>query len=253
MEGDPPALHGLRHSPARRPCRKSPFRSPMIHSSGMSTLDPPPFLMRGHPGESWEVTALPHSPGDRTLQEDCLIGQEARSPIAADCPTPMRGRQRHSSAATRQEPCQAETNHEGKRLDFHSLRQTCGAWLALNGANVKTVQSIMRHSTPVLTLNTYGHLHPGEESKTIANLPTMTPDDREAVQATGTDDAVASPSDDDHPREPAVYKESRRLFLPSFSREIRVFWGVEASVMPDATQRHAERGRSSGRTWAADR
>lgn len=64
-------------------------------------------------------------------------------------------------------------NHEGKVLDFHSLRHTCGAWLAMSGAHPKAVQAIMRHSTIMLTMDTYGHLFPGQEAETISRLPKM--------------------------------------------------------------------------------
>ncbi|MBI3862791.1 MAG: site-specific integrase, partial [Planctomycetia bacterium] len=37
------------------------------------------------------------------------------------------------------------------------MRHTCGAWLAMAGAHPKAVQAIMRHSTIVLTMDTYGH------------------------------------------------------------------------------------------------
>jgi integrase len=64
-------------------------------------------------------------------------------------------------------------NHDGEVLDFHSLRHTCGAWLAMGGAHPKAVQAIMRHSTIVLTMDTYGHLFPGQEAETISRLPKM--------------------------------------------------------------------------------
>lgn len=64
-------------------------------------------------------------------------------------------------------------NHDGEVLDFHSLRHTCGAWLAIAGAHPKAVQAIMRHSTIVLTMDTYGHLFPGQEAETISRLPKM--------------------------------------------------------------------------------
>ncbi|MEX0885828.1 MAG: tyrosine-type recombinase/integrase [Phycisphaeraceae bacterium] len=63
-------------------------------------------------------------------------------------------------------------NHEGKALDFHALRHTCGAWLSMGGVHPKAVQSIMRHSTIVLTLDTYGHLMPGSEPDAVQKLPT---------------------------------------------------------------------------------
>lgn len=64
-------------------------------------------------------------------------------------------------------------DHEGGRLDFHALRHTCGAWLALAGVHPKAIQSIMRHSTITLTLDTYGHLFPSTEADAIDKLARM--------------------------------------------------------------------------------
>lgn len=61
-------------------------------------------------------------------------------------------------------------NAEGHILDFHALRHTCGAWLAIAGVNPKVIQKIMRHSTIVLTLDTYGHLMPGETQGVVDRL-----------------------------------------------------------------------------------
>jgi len=66
-----------------------------------------------------------------------------------------------------------ETNQEGEVLDFHALRHTCGAWLAMTGAHPKVVQTVMRHSTITLTMDTYGHLFPGQEADAISRLPDM--------------------------------------------------------------------------------
>ena len=82
-------------------------------------------------------------------------------------------------------------NHEGESLDFHSLRHTCGAWLAMTGAHPKEVQAVMRHSTITLTMDTYGHLFPGAEAEAVARLPRMLPDGPGALRATGTDNATA--------------------------------------------------------------
>jgi integrase len=64
----------------------------------------------------------------------------------------------------------AETNHEGEVIDFHSLRHTCGAWLAMSGVHPKVVQTIMRHSQITLTMDTYGHLFPGDEAAAVDKL-----------------------------------------------------------------------------------
>jgi len=61
-------------------------------------------------------------------------------------------------------------NHEQEMLDFHCLRHTCGAWLAMTGAHPKVVQQVMRHSTITLTMDTYGHLFPGQEADAVAGL-----------------------------------------------------------------------------------
>jgi len=85
-----------------------------------------------------------------------------------------------------------DVNHTGERLDFHALRHTCGAWLSMTGAHRKTVQTIMRHSTITLTMDTYGHLFPGQEAGAVASMCEMLTDDTpEELRATGTDNATA--------------------------------------------------------------
>jgi integrase len=63
-----------------------------------------------------------------------------------------------------------ETNHAGQVFDCHGLRHTCGAWLAMTGAHPKVVQTVMRHSSITLTMDTYGHLFPGQEADAVAKL-----------------------------------------------------------------------------------
>jgi len=59
---------------------------------------------------------------------------------------------------------------EGERIDFHSLRHTCASWLIRSGADVKTVQTIMRHSDIRLTMDRYVHLFPGSEAAAISRM-----------------------------------------------------------------------------------
>jgi integrase len=82
----------------------------------------------------------------------------------------------------------AAKNHEGEFLDFHCLRHTCGAWLAMAGAHPKAVQSVMRHSTITLTMDTYGHLFPGQDAATVAKFPSMLSSQPIFLTATGTDE-----------------------------------------------------------------
>jgi integrase len=91
-----------------------------------------------------------------------------------------------------------EVNHDGERLDFHSLRHTCGAWLAKSGAHAKTVQAVMRHSSITLTMDTYGHLFPGQEAEAVAQFSKMMAGDCGALMATGTVDSAAKPTAQRH-------------------------------------------------------
>jgi hypothetical protein len=80
-------------------------------------------------------------------------------------------------------------NHKGESMDFHCLRHTCGAWLAMTGIHPKVVQTVMRHSTITLTMDTYGHLFPGQAADAVAGLREMLAVELpEAIRATGTDD-----------------------------------------------------------------
>ena len=86
-------------------------------------------------------------------------------------------------------------NHDGESLDFHALRHTCGGWLAMSGAHPKSIQSVMRHSSIVLTMDTYGHLIPGQEAETVARFSDLLCNDQPNVlRATGTTDATAEQS-----------------------------------------------------------
>ena len=67
----------------------------------------------------------------------------------------------------------AAKNEEGEELTFHSLRHTCGAWLAIQGEPVKLIQDVMRHSTVELTIGTYGHLLPLSYTQAAQRLGDM--------------------------------------------------------------------------------
>ena len=64
-------------------------------------------------------------------------------------------------------------SHEGEITDFHSLRHTCGSWLAMTGAHPKVVQTVMWHGTITLTMDTYGHLFPGQEADAVGQMRAM--------------------------------------------------------------------------------
>ncbi len=82
-------------------------------------------------------------------------------------------------------------DHNGRVLDFHSLRHTCGSWAAMGGASPKALQTLMRHSAITLTLDTYGHLLPDEAAQTVERMPTIEP---MRLRLTGTMNTPETPS-----------------------------------------------------------
>jgi integrase len=58
-------------------------------------------------------------------------------------------------------------------LRFHDLRHTCAALLISQGAHPKAVSERLGHSSIQITMDTYGHLFPGQEAETISRLPKM--------------------------------------------------------------------------------
>lgn len=54
----------------------------------------------------------------------------------------------------------------------------------MGGASPKAIQTLMRHSTIVLTLDTYGQMLPDEASETVGRMPVIEPI---KLQLTGTD------------------------------------------------------------------
>lgn len=61
-------------------------------------------------------------------------------------------------------------DHQGRKLDVHALRHTCGAWLAEAGIQPKVIQQVMRHASITTTFDLYGHLMPGMMEDAIDQL-----------------------------------------------------------------------------------
>ena len=79
----------------------------------------------------------------------------------------------------------ADTNYDGESLDFHSLRHTCGSWLALQGVHPNVIKTVMRHSSITLTMDTYGHLLPEQHAEAVGGMLRML-SDGQPLAATGT-------------------------------------------------------------------
>jgi len=85
----------------------------------------------------------------------------------------------------------AATNHDGEWLDFHSLRHSTGAWLAMAGEHPNVVQKVMRHQSITLTMDRYMHLFPGQAAAAVDRMRGLLESPSEALRSTGTDNAPA--------------------------------------------------------------
>lgn len=72
----------------------------------------------------------------------------------------------------------------------HRKDITCGAWLAMTGAHPNEVKAVMRHSSITLTIDTYGHLFPGQEAKAVARVEAKMPRHPRSIYETGTDNVA---------------------------------------------------------------
>jgi len=86
----------------------------------------------------------------------------------------------------------AVVNHQGEELDFHALRHTTGAWLALQGEHPNVIKTVMRHSTITLTMDTYGHLLPEQHAEAIGGMVNMLAC-KTGLAATGTAGSATAP------------------------------------------------------------
>jgi len=81
----------------------------------------------------------------------------------------------------------------GRFADFHALRHTTGSLLAASGVHPKVAQSIMRHSSIELTMNTYSHVLVGQEADAVASLPSLdTAPTTQRAKATGTSNVLVN-------------------------------------------------------------
>lgn len=79
----------------------------------------------------------------------------------------------------------------GGKLDFHALRTAYVTLVLESGADIKTAQTLARHSTAILTLNTYGRARPERLALAAESLGAFLrreePESQQALR-TGTDD-----------------------------------------------------------------
>ncbi len=69
--------------------------------------------------------------------------------------------------------------------DFHSLRAVYVTELAEAGVDIKSLQTLARHSTPVLTMNTYAKSRSEALTAAVAKLPSRAASAAHAQQTHG--------------------------------------------------------------------
>ena len=67
------------------------------------------------------------------------------------------------------------SDESGRVIDLHALRHTCGTRLINSGADIKAVQSMMRHATAAFTLAVYVHTDTKRMAAAVAMLPELRP------------------------------------------------------------------------------
>ena len=97
------------------------------------------------------------------------------------------------------------SDRQGQVADFHSLRVLFISRVVASGASVKEAQTLARHSTPVLTMNTYSRatlLDVAGAVKGLGDLlsprPPAPTSETSLLRATGTEDSTAVPRPSDH-------------------------------------------------------
>jgi integrase len=98
----------------------------------------------------------------RMLQDDMTAAREDWIQAVKDNPSEHRRR-------VESDFLKVDT-HDGK-VDFHCLRHTFATWLVQAGVDIKTTQTLLRHSTPAMTLGIYAHAQSDNLTAAINSLP----------------------------------------------------------------------------------
>ena len=90
----------------------------------------------------------------------------------------------------------ARCDRSGRVVDFHATRHSYITLLVKSGVHPKMAQSLARHSSINLTMNTYTHVGLFDRATALEALPSIMPKDKqpgEILAATGTDPSHCPP------------------------------------------------------------
>jgi len=66
------------------------------------------------------------------------------------------------------------TDNAGRNLTFHSIRHSCGSFLADRGTHPKIIQDVMRHKSIDMTMSRYTHVLKGQRRSAIESMSSFT-------------------------------------------------------------------------------
>ena len=104
----------------------------------------------------------------------------------------------------------AETDAEGRRVDFHALRTTCGSWLDHAGVADSVAMKITGHTQVSTLRHHYQRAEMEQVRQALETLPEL------PVAATGTDSLPTS-SGPGRGREDRQHRQQKRQHLPRIS------------------------------------
>ncbi len=78
------------------------------------------------------------------------------------------------------------TDGDGRFRTSHTLRYTCGSWLAARGVHPRTIQTIMRHGDGNLMTSRYSHALRNQTAAVVARLSSPPVCGPQSQKATGT-------------------------------------------------------------------
>ncbi len=82
-----------------------------------------------------------------------------------------------------------------EKFSFHDLRHYLASLLIASGADIKTVQARLRHSSARTTLDAYGHLWPHADESTRTAIGVVIAERMDSGKATADDVRTVRPSD----------------------------------------------------------
>jgi len=111
------------------------------------------------------------------------------------------------------------------RLDFHALRVTYATLVIESGASVKEAQTLLRHSTPDITMNTYARVRAGrlgELTEAVGKTLGTCVESAKVGHNGSSDGQILAPKEPQSPSEPKARSAISQLGSGSYEEKLMV-------------------------------